>query len=127
MKRFLPVVFVPLLLTGCASVTRFETTNLTPLQQSRTTNNLYTVEVAVASRQETLRWSTIQPKIVVDHQTYPMHPTLLMTNRWEGSIPVPPGASAVKYRYKVDFDYNTFGQPKPDSVLSPEYTLRIAE
>jgi hypothetical protein len=98
---------------------------LTPLQQSRSTNNFYRVEAALASRQQTLRWDSIKPQIVVGKDTYPMRPTLLMTNRWEGLLPVPAGTTSVRYRYKFDYKYNAFGGPKPDSTSSSEYTLRI--
>jgi hypothetical protein len=50
-----------------------------------------------------------------------------MTNRWEGLVQVPAGTDVVHYRYKFDFSYNAMGGPKPDSALSPEYTLRILE
>jgi hypothetical protein len=123
MKRFLPILFAPLLLAGCTSTF----TNLTPLHQTRNGNNLYPVEVAMSSRQQTLRWDTIHPQIVVGNEAYPMRPTNLMTNRWEGLVPVPAWTSLVHYRYKFDFNYNAMGQPKADSALSPEYTLRIAE
>lgn len=122
-KRFLPFLFAPLLLAGCTSTF----TNLTPVHQTRNANNLYPVEVAMASRQQTLRWDSIKPQIVVGNETYPMRPTNLMTNRWEGLIPVPAGTSMVHYRYKFDFDYNSFGHAKADSALSPEYTMRINE
>ena len=110
-------------MAGCTSTF----TNLTPLHQTRNANNLYPVEVAMASRQQTLRWDSIHPQIMVGTDTYPMRPTNLMTNRWEGLVPVPAGTSLVHYRYKFDFDYNAFGKPKPDSALSPEYTLHISE
>ena len=123
LKRFLPFLFAPLLLAGCTSTF----TNLTPTHQTRNPNNLYPVEVAMDSRQQTLRWDTIHPQIVVGGEAYPMRPTTLMTNRWEGLVPVPAGNSLVHYRYKFDFNYNGMGKPKADSALSPEYTLRIAE
>jgi hypothetical protein len=123
LKRFLPVLFAPLLLAGCTSTF----TNLTPVHQTRNANNLYPVEVAMSSRQQTLRWDTIKPQIVVGADIYPMRPTNLMTNRWEGLVPVPSGSSLVHYRYKFDFDYNAMGHSKPDSALSPEYTLHISE
>ncbi len=123
LKRFLPTLFAPLLLAGCTSTF----TNLTPLHQTRNPNNLYPVEVAMDSRQQTLRWDTIHPQIVVGNDFYPMRPTTLMTNRWEGLVPATPGTSLVHYRYKFDFNYNALGKPKPDSALSPEYTLHIAE
>ena len=80
LKRLLPLLFAPLLLAGCTSTF----TNLTPLVQSRNANNLYPVEVAMTSRQETLRWDTIKPQVMVGNDAYPMRPTMLMTNRWGG-------------------------------------------
>ena len=122
-KKSLPLMSLSLLLAGCAT----QLTNLTPQQQVRTTNNLYAVEVAFDSRQQTIRWQSIQPKIVVGAQFYDMHPTPLMTNRWEGFIPVPPGTSSVNYRYKFDYRYNRMGKPGNETAVSKEYTLRILE
>ena len=123
LKKFLPLLSVPLLLAGCAT----QLTNLTPLQQFRDTNNLYRVEVAFNSRQHTIRWPSIQPKIVVGKESYDMRPTVLMTNRWEGLVPVPAGVRVIHYQYRFDFDYNSFGKPKPNSARSPQYTLTIAD
>jgi hypothetical protein len=120
-KKFLPGIFLPLLLAGCAT----SITNLTPLQQPRNANNLYPVEVALASDQQNVRWDSIEPHILVGNESYPMRGTLLMTNRWEGVVPVSPGASSVTYRYKFDYECNSFGKPKVSSRLSPPYTLRI--
>jgi hypothetical protein len=123
LKRFLPLLLLPLLLAGCTSTF----TNLTPLQQTRNANNLYPVEVALSTRQQTLRWDSIKPQIVVGTEFHPMRPTPLMSNRWEGLVPVPPGTNIVHYRYKFDFDYSAMGSPRQDSALSPEYTLRILD
>jgi hypothetical protein len=122
-KKSLPLLSLSLLLAGCAS----QLTNLTPQQQVRTANNLYPVEVSFDSRQETIRWQSIQPKIVVGTEFYDMRPTPLMTNRWEGLIPVLPGTSIIHYRYKLDFQYNRMGKPGTNNAVSPEYTLRIQE
>jgi hypothetical protein len=125
LKKLLPVLSLPLLLVGCS--TPFHATNLSSLQQVRNTNNLYTVEVAVASRQQTLRWETIRPQIVVGNDYYPMRQVPLMTNRWEGLLPVPAGTGMVNYRYKFDFKYNAMGPPRTDSFRSTEYTLKVVE
>ena len=119
-KKILAILPI-LLLTGCA--TTF--TRLTPLQQPRNPNNLYPVEVAFNTRQQSLRWKSIQPYIMVGSESYPMRQTPRMKNRWEGLLPVPPGVSMVKYRYKFDFQYTEFGGPSPDSASSPEYILRV--
>jgi hypothetical protein len=124
LKKFLAVLSLPLLLlAGCT--TTF--TNLTPQQQVRNPNSLYPVEVAIASRQQSMRWDSINPQIVVGNEFYTMRPTLLMTNRWEGLLPVAPGTNIVHYRYKFDFKYNAMGNPGSDSAMSPEYTLRILD
>ena len=118
--RLLPLL---LLISGCAS----QLTNLTPQHQERNSTNVYPVEVALGSRQQTLRWDSIHPQIVVGTRFYPMRPTQLMTNRWEGLVPVPAETNIVHYRYKFDFNYNAMGNPKSDSALSREYTLRIID
>ena len=80
LKKFLALGLTPLLLAGCTATF----TNLTPTQQTRNPNNLYPVEVALTTRQQSLRWETIRPRIVVGNDSFPMRPTPLMTNRWEG-------------------------------------------
>src|ERR1043166_3408039 len=75
-KRMLPGLAMMMTVVGCT--TTF--TNLTPQTQERTTNNLYRVEVAIQSRQQTMRWESIKPQVVVGTDFYPMTPTKLMTN-----------------------------------------------
>ncbi len=123
LKKTLPLLIVPLLLAGCAATI----TNLTPTQQTPSPNNLYPVGVALASRQQTLRWDSVRPTVVVGNESFPMRPTPLMTNRWDGVIPVPPGTKVVRYHYKFDYQNNAFGKPTPDSATSPEYTLKIQQ
>ena len=122
-KKSLPLLSLSLLLAGCAT----QLTNLTPQMQVRNAENLYPVEVSFNSNQQTVRWKSIQPKIVVGTESYDMRPTPVMTNRWEGLIPVPPGTNIIHYRYKFDYEYNRMGAPGRDSALSPEYTLQILD
>ena len=123
MKKLLPLVLLPLLFAGCAATF----TNLTPLRQPRNAQNLYPVEVAFTSRQQSLQWETIQPQVVVGTEFIPMHQTPLMKTRWEALIPAPASAREVRYQYKFDFEYNTFGPRQKDSAKSPSYTLRIVD
>ncbi len=123
LKKILPLLLAPLLLAGCTATF----TNLTPSQRPRSTNNLYRVEVALASRQQTMRWESIRPQVLIGTENYPMRRTALMTNRWEGLIPVPASANLIHYRYKFDYDYNAVGRPRSDSALSDEYTLKVLD
>src|SRR5258708_6138090 len=122
-KKSMLLLLLPLLAGGCATTL----TNLTPQRQVRSTNNFYTVEVALSSKQQTLVWASIKPHVIAGGDFIPMHPTPLMTNRWEGLLPVPAGTSRVNYRYKLDFQYNAVGAPRDDSIVSKEYTLAIVE
>jgi len=123
LKKSVPVLLLSLVLAGCAT----QVTNLSSLHQQRNASNLYPVEVAFDSRQQTIRWQSIQPKIVVGTDFYDMRPTPFMTNRWEGLIPVPPGINSVRYHYLLDFKYNRMGEAGHDNAISQEYTLRILE
>jgi len=120
-KKFLPILPV-LLMTGCAATF----TRLTPLEQPRNANNLYPVEVQFNSPQQSLRWDSIKPYVVVNGEPYQLRPVQMVQNRWEGLVPVPAGASTAAFRFKFDYLYNNMGtDPKPDSALSPEYKLKI--
>ena len=122
-KKILPCLLLPLLFAGCAA----QITNLTPGRFVRNENNLYPFEVAFKSRQQSLRWDSIQPSVVVGTNFFPMQPTALMKNRWETLIPVPPTASNLVYRYRFDFKYNAMYEPQPDSVMSQDYFLQIMD
>jgi len=122
-KKFLPLLPV-LLLTGCAATF----TRVTPLEQPRNPDNLYPVEVIFNSSQQSLRWDSIQPYVLVNGEPYSMRPVPMVQNRWEGLVPVPPSANDVSYRFKFDFQYNNFGtEPKPNSAYSPLYDLKIID
>jgi hypothetical protein len=122
-KKFLTLLPV-LLLTGCAATF----TRMTPLQQSRNANSLYPVEVIFNTQQQSLRWDSVQPYVLVGGELYKMRPVPMMPNRWEGLVPVPAGANGVDYRFKFDYLYNNFGtEPKPNSAFSPMYRLKIVE
>ena len=124
LKKFLPLLPV-LLLAGCTTVTF---TRLTPGQQLRNADNLYPVETALDSRQQSLRWDSIKAFVIVNGQPSPMRPVPMVKNRWEGLVRVPPGATTVNYRFKFDFLYNNFGTaPKPNSVASKVYTLKVVD
>jgi hypothetical protein len=123
LKKILSLAVLAVLFTGCKATF----TNLTPKQQVRNDDGLYPVEVAMDTRQGTLRWDSIEAKIMVGNNAYPMRSTMLMSNRWEGFVPAPNYTNEVFYRYRLDFLYNDFGGPKPDSIVSEEYRLMILD
>ena len=124
LKKLLPLFLVPLLFAGCQATL----TNLTPQTRTRNPDNLYPVEVALSSRQQSLRWDSIKPYVLVNGELYPLRPVPVVQNRWEGLVPVPPAANGVTYRFKFDYLYNNIGTaPKPNSAFSPSYNLKIVD
>ncbi len=125
LKKFLPLLPI-LLLAGCTTTGTF--TRLTPNQQSRNADNFYPVETAFDSKQQSIRWDSVQAYVVANGQAYPMRKVPLVKNRWEGLVPVPAGATTVNYRFKFDYLYNSFASsPKANSVSSKIYTLKVTE
>jgi hypothetical protein len=110
-----------LLLAGCTTATF---TRLTPNIQPRNATNLYAVETAFDSQQQSLRAESIKAFAVVDGRPYPLRRVPLV----KGRIPVPAGTSSVKYFFKFDYLYNNLGTaPKPNSVSSKPYLLKIVD
>ena len=112
-----------LMLAGCTSMT----TNLSAQRQLRNASHLYPVEVSFDSRQQSLRWDSIQVTLVVGKDSYPMRRTHLMNNRWEGLLPVPAGATSASYFYKFNYDYTDFGKLGKSSATSRTYKVQIIE
>ena len=102
-------------------------TNLSAQRQVRNPNNLYPVEVSFDSRQQSLRWDSIQVSVMVGKEAYPMRRTHLMNNRWEGLVPVPAGEKSVSYFYKFSYDYTDFGKVSKSSAASRTYKLLILD
>ncbi len=124
LKKFL--LFLPvILLAGCTTPTF---TRVTPNVQPRNANNLYPVETIFECDQQSLRWDSVKAYVLVNGQVLPLRPVPMVKNRWEGLVPVPAGVTAVNYRFKFDYLYNSFGsEPQPNSVSSQIHTLKIVE
>jgi hypothetical protein len=118
-----PWLLLGALLAGCTSTI----TNLTPSKQARNATGMYPVEVAWDSREQVVRPETLTPYVVVEFESYKMRPTLGMKNRWEVLIPVPADKNMVPYQFRVDYEYNSYGKPKPSSKLSQSYKLEITD
>ncbi len=124
MKRFLPLLLLPLLLAGCGTTA---ITNLTPSRLPRKDNGQYPFGVEWSSRKQSLIKDSIKAYVVVGLDQYPMQRTPLLTNRWETLVPIAADKDGVIYRYKFDYEYRGFAAREPDSKLSKVYHLFILE
>lgn len=121
----MPALLLALILTGCASST---ITRLTPRETPRNADGLYPVEAVLYSHQQSLRWETIEPYVIVGSKSYPMHPTAMMTNRWETMVPIPKDEDSIEYHFKFEYYYNAWGvPPQQTSMYSKAYKLKILD
>ncbi len=111
---------LPVVLAGCSSIT-----NLTPTQYPRSSTGYYRVEAMWRSNRAVIRPDSFKPLVVVEFQTYPMHPVPKVEDRWEAYIPIPPEENFIHYHYKFDFMDDAFNKPKADSLMSGTYQLSI--
>jgi uncharacterized protein YceK len=122
MKKIFYLLLLPVLLAGCASIT-----NLTPSQYPRDPSGFYRVEAQWKSNRSAILADSFQPLVVVGFDTLPMRPVPVVQDRWEAFVPVSADKDYVLYRFKFDYQVNAISKPRPDSLMSPEYTLKITE
>jgi hypothetical protein len=121
MKTFFALLMLPVLLTGCTSIT-----NLTPSHYPRDPSGFYRVEAEWYSNRQAVREDSFKPLVVINGvDTVPMQPVPLVGDRWQAYIQVPADKDMVLYHYKFDFLDNALGGPRPNSFMSREYELRI--
>lgn len=121
---FFGLVTLAVLGTGCTTTT---ITNLTPQRLSRNETGLYPVEIIFDSNQQSLRRESITPIVQVGAESYPMKRAPVVPKRWETLIPVPASTNLIQYKVRVDFEYNRIPEVRPDSKLSPPYSLQITD
>jgi hypothetical protein len=124
LARISACLILLVLSSGCATST---ITNLTPSTHVRNANGLYSFEVALDSRQQSMRKETLKPYVMIGVDLFPMQPAPVLKNRWETLIPIAPDQKFVHYRYKFDFQYLTIPQRRPSSLLSAPYRLEIID
>jgi hypothetical protein len=122
MKKIFSLFLLSALLAGCTSIT-----NLSPSQYPRDPSGVYRVEASWKSQRHAIRPDSFRPMVVIGFDTYPMRPVPVVLDRWEALIPVPADKNSVLYRFKFDYEVDSISRPHADSLMSPEYTLKIGE
>jgi len=110
------------LLLGCVQTS---ITNLTPYHMPRNETGFYPVEMIWESNQTALRHETVKPVVMVGTNAYPMKRTQLLTNRWETLVPIGMKANELRYRIKVNWQFNAMPVPQANSQLSKEFRLQL--
>jgi uncharacterized protein YceK len=121
MKKFFGLLMLSALLAGCTSIT-----NLTPSRVPREPTGYCRVEAIWYSERVAIRPGSFKPLVVVDgFNTYPMQPVPKVQDRWEAYIPVPADKDMILYHFKFDFMEDAIGGPRPNSLMSRDYELKV--
>ena len=123
MKKIFILLLVPLALAGCSS----SITNLTPSRLGRNSDGTYRVEAAWQTTEQTIRPESLKPLVMVGLESYPMHPELVVSNRWEAFVPVPAEQNLIHYWFRFDFLRNAISAPVEDCKTSQGFTLEIVD
>jgi hypothetical protein len=115
-------LLLPLFMAGCASSS---ISNLTPSQYPRNASGLYHFEASWTTTQTTIMPETITAAVQIGDNRYEMHHVALVQDRWETFVPIPADSDEIFYHYKFDFMVGEMGGPRPDSLMSKEYKMRI--
>ena len=122
--KILVFTITVLLQTGCVKTT---IVNLTPSKLPRNADGIYRFEAAWDSNQKTIREDSIQGFVVIDGATVPMERVPVVEDRWEVLLPLEQVEDGHTYLMKFDYLYDSFPEPKPDSLRTKPYTLDIIE
>ena len=59
----------------------------------------------------------LAPAVVVGFESYPMRRTLKMNNRYEALVPVTAGKDVLDYHFKVEYEYDRFGNIRREAEV----------
>ncbi len=113
-----------LLQTGCLRTT---VVNLTPSKLSRNSDGMYRFEAAWESNQKSVQDESVEGYVVLNEVQYPMKKVPVVKDRWEALVPLNPNDEGYTYHLKFDFVYDSFPEPKPNSLRTKSFSLNIVE
>lgn len=124
-RRLMPVlaaVLGLLLLTGC----EMTVTNLTPLTLPQNPSHIYTITASFVPKQRGIIPESIQPRIIIDGQSFNMTKSSAAMNVWEFDYQLPAGRTAASYYFICEYNVQSGGSTAPRDVYSELQTLAVA-
>jgi hypothetical protein len=112
---------VLLVLTGC----NFTITNLTPDTVPQNPSQIYTITASFHATTNKIVASTIQPRIIIDGQSFPMSKTATNGDVWEFDYQLPAGRTSASYYFICNYKVEYQTSPDPAEVYSELQTLKI--
>lgn len=123
-RRLMPALAAVLalfLLTGC----EMTVTNLTPPTLPQNPSHIYTITASFVPRQRGVIPESIQPRIIIDGQSYNMTKSPAAAHVWEFEYRLPPGRTQASYYFICEYDVRSGGGSAPRDAYSELQKLTI--
>lgn len=110
-----------LVLTGC----NFTVTNLTPRTVPANPSHIYTITASFHPKTQRILASSIQPRIIIDGQSYPMTKNSAGTDIWEFDYQLPAGRDAASYYFICNYQMEGQTDSAPAEIYSDMQSLQV--
>ena len=111
-----------LLLTGCS----LTITNLTPDTVPANPSQIYTITARFEPKANAIIATSIQPRIIIDGQSYKMSKATAGTDLWEFEYQLPASRPNARYYFIANYDVRSGDGSSPQEQTSELQTLNIA-
>jgi len=112
---------VLLLVSGC----NFTITNLTPDTVPQNPSQIYTITASFRADSSRIDDASIQPRIIIDGQSYKMTKANVMGDIWEFDYQIPAGRSSASYYFICNYSMEGNPSAPPIEVNSDLQTMKI--
>ena len=102
-------------LAGCQGIVL---TNLTPSSLPENPSQIYTITLRVTPRANTIVKSSIQPRLIIDGQNFPMTRSAMGENIFEFDYQVPAGRDQIAYYFVVNYQVEGNGTVTPGEAYT---------
>lgn len=111
-----------LVLTGC----HLTITNLTPETVPANPSQIYTITARFEAKSGSIITSSIQPRIIIDGQSYNMSKAAAGIDLWEFEYQLPVGRPNARYYFIADYEIRSNGGSSPQEMTSELQVMNIA-
>lgn len=110
-----------LVLSGC----NLTITNLTPATVPQNPSNIYTLTASFQPKTSTVDAASIQPRVIIDGQSYNMTRSAVAASVWEFEYQFAPGRTSASYYFICEYSTKSGGAAVPQENYTELYTLAV--
>jgi hypothetical protein len=126
-SRIFPALTAALALLGLTGCETMKLTNLTPDNVPQNPSQIYTVTLSTRASTANVVPESVQARIVIDGQNYPMNRSAAALDVWEFDYQLPAGRRNASYYFICEFDVKSGNAVAPREAYSELQTMSITD